>query len=57
MCLCVRLCVSVTVKLEANTNNSNEGITAGEADKIGLILGNVLTNAMKHKETIVYKHF
>ena len=50
MCLCVRLCVSVTVKLEANTNNSNEGTTAGEADKIGLILGNVLTNAMKHKK-------
>ena len=48
MCLHERLCVSVTVKLEANTNKSNEGTTAGTADKIGLILGNVLTNAMKH---------
>ena len=57
MCLHERLCVSVTVKLEANTNKSNEGTTAGTADKIGLILGNVLTNAMKHKQTIVYKHF
>ena len=35
----------------------NESTTAGEVDKIEQIEGNVLSNATKHKETIVHNRF
>ena len=35
----------------------NEWTTAGEADKVEQIWGDVLTNGTKHKETIVHKLF
>ena len=42
---------------QLSESQGNEWTTAGEVDKIDKMQENVLTNAMKHKETIVQKHF